>query len=285
MAPSHGMRFGNHLAALNHAVSAAAGLGVKRVFHPGHELLKDNFNILGVQVKNMKLEEPGGRGLISRFLCGNTLQELIQRGLKSKGETQFSMGGKFLNALLLPPSKDFAISEVENGERHVFHIRSGDLFLDDIPHPKYGQPPAAFYEKSLLHSGLRKVQFIAEDLLNPVLLELKRRLERRNVESDWEKSDIGSDYRTMVAARHLTVGRGTFAKPAISMPKPGANVYGFHKFRHWAGYESSQISFLNSSDKIGDFNKSVGTIWANSLYQQSLMVDYEMDMLTEFHPE
>jgi len=54
------------------------------------------------------------------------------------------------------------------------HIRSGDLFKNEVVHPDYTQPPLAYYTKIFAMEQDRKILVFYEDDANPVVNALKK---------------------------------------------------------------------------------------------------------------
>jgi hypothetical protein len=90
-------------------------------------------------------------------------------------EQDFNRISKYITPLLIyePPLLDKY--DFENGL--FIHIRSGDIFSTQNPHPKYAQPPLDYYLKIIHKENASEDQtrlyFFYEDAQNPVVNKLK----------------------------------------------------------------------------------------------------------------
>ena len=102
----------------------------------------------------------------------------------------------------------------------VAHVRSGDIFDEDI-HPKYAQPPLAFYLAAWRHSGLRRLRVVAQDDKSPVV-QLFRLLELQQVGGRGALTvQTGAwidDLRTLMCARHLALSTSSLRFVLLSNP-------------------------------------------------------------------
>ena len=57
-------------------------------------------------------------------------------------------------------------------EDFYIYIRSGDIFMDNNPHPEYIQPPLCYYRKILDNLIFNKIYLISENNHNPVVDKL-----------------------------------------------------------------------------------------------------------------
>ncbi len=94
----------------------------------------------------------------------------------------------------------------------VIHIRSGDVFLrlrdDALRVPRiYCQPPLSFYKKIITEGEFRSVQIVAQDDLNPCINALLA-WDKRII---FKKQPLLEDIQTVLRAKNLVIGFGTFA--------------------------------------------------------------------------
>ena len=55
----------------------------------------------------------------------------------------------------------------------VIHIRSGDLFIKSVPHPRYLTPPISYYKNIIdQNKNYENIYIIAEDCINPCINKL-----------------------------------------------------------------------------------------------------------------
>jgi len=94
----------------------------------------------------------------------------------------------------------------------VIHIRSGDVFqrITDptlYATPNFVQPPLSFYRSIIRDGDFKSIQIVAEDDRNPcigALLDQDKRISYR-------KQKPLEDISTLLAAKRLVIGYGTFA--------------------------------------------------------------------------
>ncbi len=167
------------------------------------------------------------------------------------------------------------LSAAPPADELVVHVRSGDLF-GDRPHPMYGQPPFAFFASAINHAksaGFNRVRVVAEDRLNPVVNALERHLNSTGVPVKMQiGEDLGTDLATLIAARGLVFGVGTFGL-AICMLSSQVEVV--IEASGGAAYRSTfpdlDVVSARLTASYGPFQR-----WDNSVAQASEMLSYPL---------
>jgi hypothetical protein len=160
----------------------------------------------------------------------------------------------------------------------TIHLRGGDVFgTRDVRN--YGQPPLSYYEKVLDHSEATKVLIVYQDELNPVFHGLVRMCQERSLVCTTQSSSLRQDIATLMGARTLVAGRGTFLPAIVGLSPHIERVYFFEdKFslqppRH--GFDMYRVF-----DATGDYRKTVLTgNWENRPDQRALMTSYPVSQL------
>lgn len=161
----------------------------------------------------------------------------------------------------------------------VLHVRSGDLF-GAKPHSGYGQPPVAFYTQAIEQArlnGFARVRVVAEDRLNPVVDALEAYLTSVELPFTMQVGgDLASDVATLLAARGLVFGVGTFGH-AISMLSARIEVVfeASRGDRYRTLFPELEIySFQISKERYSPFLH-----WTRSPEQLREMVEYPSDLI------
>jgi hypothetical protein len=132
----------------------------------------------------------------------------------------------------------------------VIHIRAGDVFKSDRPHPWYVQPPVAFYAQAALDArnryGLNAVLIVYEDESNPALDGLVETLKARGFVVTAQSKSLSFDFSTLRLAHYLVQSFGTFAEAAAVLSSSLKCLWAFRQ--------------LGSQLGLGDFNASVQSL-------------------------
>ncbi|MEG3930304.1 discoidin domain-containing protein [Microcoleus sp. T3_B1] len=107
------------------------------------------------------------------------------------------------------------IEDKSIGERTlVIHIRSGDVFDGFNIHPFYVQPPLSYYQKIIEYGNYQDIVVVTEaDRLNPCINELLIRYNARV-----QTNSLEEDVNTILSAKHLVIGQGTFGNLSMISP-------------------------------------------------------------------
>ncbi len=194
------------------------------------------------------------------------------------GATERRIGTGQVRALLHP---DFTPrSPAEEPTLHV-HLRGGDIFTLARPNPDYVQPPLAFYRlvvrDAVARLGIRRVVVVHEDAANPCLDPLRAWLEAEGIAHRAQSATLAEDIAELLSARHLVIGRGTFAYPVALLSDALATLYGFRGVPFSRLLKVTGATPLDVTDEAGGYTP-VGR-WANTPEQRQLMLDYPEEAL------
>jgi len=154
----------------------------------------------------------------------------------------------------------------------VIHIRSGDIFFEDKPHPYYLQNPLVYY-KNLIEQYKKTIIISAKPFNNPVISEL---IDQKNVEII--SSDIRTDFTLLMGAHNLaTSGVGTFAIAAALASKKLKN---FHYSNIFFTHHLNPTMVKNVVHNQYRFNNYIelGTKWINSVDQKNIMLSKKVQI-------
>lgn len=267
--------FGNYIIKLANAFALAKATGIRHVIHPGIEFMADTCEVDGVRFSTCT--DAAQRRLVCPFYYHRTLQSLTQ-GPVDMASTMGALASVI--TLKRPPATTLPDDHL------MIHIRSGDIFKQDPPHPYYAQPPLAFYRHVL---GLRPwsgATLVYEDTGNPVIEGLRTHLRQIGLPFNDQSGALRDDLETLMAARHLVIARGTFAYPVVAMSRTIEEVFSFENYQNesqerllWAQVVKG-VKMHTVFDLEGTYRDKVLAHWENSPEQRQLMLDYPATSLT-----
>lgn len=268
---SHAKRFANSILQLSHALQIAHSLGVQRLYLPHLWYLTPGWHHtsegLAIHHPPSQSSEPDLRHdslvLTGSFLRMSALRPLQSRRLRPRRLL------RAIRPLLRLETK------AEPAHRHdlTIHLRSGDVFRDQPPHPSYGQPPLAFYQRVIVSRPWRRVSLVFEDQLNPVIPALLDWLPRHCEEVVTLNGSLESDLTQLLRARNLVSGRGTFCCAVAALSRRLRHVFSFDEpFPAWGNRRITNHILV---DRQGLYAGSVcrGN-WSHSPEQRQLMLNY-----------
>jgi hypothetical protein len=157
----------------------------------------------------------------------------------------------------------------------VIHIRSGDIFKENI-HKMYAQPPLAYYLKVIHLHKPKRVILIYEDEQNPCIKKLKRQLNTLNINTLNIKSDLPETISILLNSKSLCFGRGTFVPAIVMLSNLKETAYCYEP-----PFNDVKIDILTKFKKIysleeknREYLTNVLLRWENTPYQRKLMIDY-----------
>ena len=274
-------RFGNNVQQIGTAVCLARRLGIRRVYLCKMPLLEIDRPVAFGDVTVLP-ESEMQRELPRSVLCGTFYyQKVFGRGFQGRNyrhiaEAARAVGQPLFHRLaarptFVPDATDLAI-----------HLRAGDIFRRDNPHPLYVQPPFAFYrlciEFARAELGVARVVLVYEDEGNPCVGALKTWLDEIGLPYVTQSRTLEEDLAVLMAARHCVFGRGSFG-PAVGILSRNMRVL----FRPWleerlgALREVCSVEVIDVDNIAGGYTK-VGD-WRNTPAQRQLMLDYPLENL------
>jgi hypothetical protein len=229
------LRFGNHIHALANAYLVAKALGLPKVIIPSHPLLREEFSIHGVYFSQKGEESEGSQSAVrlrGTFFYRHTLGHLR---LEDKRPT-VTIFPFFTDALRVIPRfrrgelQEWVsmriVEQVKKARRDLtIHIRSGDIFSSDHPHPGYWQPPLSFYLQSIDQVKPRQVTLVFEDRGNPVIDKIEEHLIHTGISYQVKDGPIEEAIWEIVTAKNLVVAKGTFSRPMVALSRSLKNLW------------------------------------------------------------
>lgn len=222
---SNNLRFGNHMIAISHLLVLVQKLGIRRVFLLEHPLFRRSFAI-HVVLFTQSHPAPHHTTLRGLFFYQATFRELFKDN--PKPIEIFHL----FRVALLPLSGDGALNGVKVKmslwlrsfmkrlrRELTIHIRSGDIFLSETPHPAYWQPPLDFYTTIITKESPRKVTLVFEDTANPVIPALVEWLRSIGIRYHLEDGPIEAAILELATARHVVGGKGSFLTPILAISR------------------------------------------------------------------
>jgi hypothetical protein len=265
--------FGNSIYSICSIVALALSLGVRQIFLPEKPYLASSAVICGISIQTYKDSSKVYDALVDYIVLKGSFFSLPAFSAILPGHP-LALGET------LVPLLSFKTFHRPLDRNHlVIHIRSGDVFKSNHPHPGYGQPPLAFYEKIVQSFGWEQITIVCEDTLNPVIDALHTLVSSHypaitiNIRHGQSLED---DICFMLAAVNLVGGRGSFI-PSIAVLSPNiSTLYLWHSDNQGLGIEGITLFLLR--DKSGSFTaKCLSQNWANTDEQTSAMLNYPID--------
>ena len=245
-----------------------------KVVHPEHYYLKLKAGELDFSTN----EKSSGLVRIKGNFFG--VPELIIPSL----ERQKILDNTIFN--LIPYREDKSI-----GERTlVIHIRSSDVFSDLKVHPLYIQPPLSYYQKIIEYGNYQDIVIVTEaDRLNPCINELSIRYSARV-----QSNSLEEDINTILSAKHLVIGQGTFGNN-LSMMSPNLQKLYRPFFLHYSRDYLFKLAeelpyqtifarlpfYIFPSENLTEYEFEG---WANSSEQKKFMLYYPKEMIEIIPP-
>jgi hypothetical protein len=269
-------RFANSLLQLTHACMVGRSLGVNRLHIPGFWYLREGIHSSsnGLEIRNTTQLDLDADALVlaGSFLKMKALKPLCRRGVNPR---------KMLRSLRPLINLDLNATADQKGDL-VIHIRSGDIFIN--PHPCYGQPPLAFYQKIVRSKPWNMVRVVFEDRRNPVITPLLDWLPHHCGQVEVVSGSLKDDLEVLLRARAIVCGRGTFIRGISALSRNLKKVYYWHdeSFNTWG---NRKLKVFRVVDGTGTYAKAIcqGN-WQNTAEQQQLMVTYPDEGLSIQRP-
>ena len=265
-------RFANSLLQLTHASMVAQALGVQRLHLPGFWYLQEGIHSSksGLEIRNTNQLDVSSDELL---LAGSFLK---LRALKPLCHTRKVNPRKMLRKLRPLLTLDLDADSYAPNDL-VIHIRSGDIFV--TPHPGYGQPPLAFYQKVVRSRPWNTVRVVFENRLNPVITPLLEWLPGYCNQVKEVSGTLKDDLEILLRARVIVCGNGTFIRGIAALSRNLRKIYHWHDaaFNAWG---NRNLKVISVRDKLGSYVESIcQNNWHNTAEQQRLMLTYPEEAL------
>jgi len=169
--------------------------------------------------------------------------------------TPFKDRSRIARTLLLPILK---YSNVTNFEPYYedglfVHIRSGDIFKTEDPHPNYAQPPLYYYD-TIFAKEPRKILVFYEDDANPVVNALKSKYP----DALFNRVSLSMLIGIFMNARHIVNSVGTLITSISYFNKNMKTLYSCKEF--------PGATVIDLPNYI--------SVWKNTEEQKALMLEY-----------
>lgn len=266
-------RFANSMMQLCHALLAAQSLGAQRLYIPNFWYLKPGRHRTPVGIEIINHQGKPDLKDEDLVLSGNFLRMASLKRLHLRRPPNRQLVRQVRHILNLD------INAPAHGKKDLLiYIRSGDVFSNTSPHPSYGQPPLAFYQKVVQLRPWQTVRVVHEDRSNPVIEALLAWLPSHCQRVVPVSGDLEDDLNVLLRTRHLVSGKGTFCRSVSCLSRRLRRVYSFDRpFNSWGNRKVKAVTLVDSR---GDYRTTMlqGN-WANTREQRQRMIDYPIDAI------
>ena len=163
------------------------------------------------------------------------------------------------------PYLDYNLNNVNNLDIDfdndlIIHIRSGDIFRNNIDFNFYQQPPYSFYKRIIEDNVFNKIYILSENYnLNPIILKLQENYD--NVVFLHNELDL--DFKIMLNAKYFVNSNSTLSA-VINMLSFKKKIF----YSYWSlFYTNNQSIFYNYNDfyliKNNTFNEKIHNLLNN----------------------
>ena len=265
-------RFGNNFRQLLNAIAVARNVNVGKLYVPELRLFDvpdgrirlDGIEVVAYDTRH-DITEPT---LFGKFFSQRSLGNLME----ASRDTQHIVEA-FIAPLFVPLRR----AKARPSHHVAIHIRAGDLFDRPNPHPRYPQPPLAFYRQVLEHfmSTYESpvVTLIFEDRGNPVVDALEEFLRAQDRQYVAQSSTLEEDMLVLLEHQTLVLGRGTFGKAVARLSQNVRRLY--------FPWTDSDFQSIVEDRRLDGFTATereplgipIGG-WKNTPEQRRLMIEY-----------
>ena len=160
------------------------------------------------------------------------------------------------------------------------HLRSGDVF-SERPHPAYGQPPLAFYERVIDSKQWKQIVVVAEDESNPCLESLIRYSSEKGLPTEVVGEAFAEATMAISRSSHLVASRGTFVPALVYLSNTPKVIYQFEEPIDYIP-NTAKNKYRTIFDAGGGYVREIyGRNWRNTFQQKKLMTSYSKQHLSE----
>ncbi|MGI0501044.1 tetratricopeptide repeat protein [Limnospira platensis] len=265
-------RFGNSIFQLSSAYHIAKTIGVSRIYLSNWWYIKqgESKTPSGITIVNTSQPDFSSEKLVleGTFFYSSTLSPLFA-----------TRPNLYLNMMDLMESVNLRRSGGEplSDKDLVIHIRSGDVFSLQNPHPGYGQPPLSFYQKIITLKAWNSISLVFENKSNPIIEPLIDLTKEHCLQVRVISGNLREDIEYLLRARVLVVSWGTFCSGIAVISKHINTVYYFEKLNP---LHNNNISCIRIFDKQGVYKSQVlNNNWQNTKEQRQLMLSYPLSAL------
>jgi hypothetical protein len=271
---SHWLRFGNAVRQLKHVFYVAEQLGAQTVefaeLHPFFEgQLADHFELVW---GNRPSSAPT---LVGEFLNARTFH--LRLKASEIARVLHDLVRPLLAAHLREPDPRV------NRDDLILHFRADDIFKEQPPHPKYGQPPLSYYLAAVEREQPARVWLVFEDYSNPCVEAAEAALRACGVKVLMQSGTLEEDLRVLLSASQLVGSRCSFADAIAYLSERLQRAHFFEPKTRIADIRALRelgVEVIVARDADGEFKENVlNDSWINSAEQRALMLSYPVDKL------
>ncbi|MDT9259912.1 MAG: protein arginine N-methyltransferase [Limnospira maxima] len=265
-------RFGNSIFQLSSAYHIAKTIGASRIYLSNWWYIKQG-----------ESKTPSGITIVNTSQPDFSSEKLVLEGTFFYSSTLGSLSATrpnlYLNMMDLMESVNLRRSGGEPlGDKDlVIHIRSGDIFSPQNPHPGYGQPPLSFYQKIITLQPWNSISLVFENKSNPIIEPLIDFAKEHCLQVRVISGSLREDIEYLLKSRVLVVSWGTFCSGIAVISKSLNTVYYFERLNP---LHNTNISCIRIFDKQGVYQSQVlNNNWQNTKSQRQLMLSYPLSSL------
>ena len=274
--PHLGM-FGNAMASLLPPLARSINLGIGHVIVHGETVLSDP-KVLGKRGRLPLREGPDLWLNHQPSVEANPIKVVVwDKSLVGRVPVSIhEQTWETLSELLVPPN----LGPCFERDTLVIHLRGGDAYGGSRLLLNHGQPPLAYYTKIIRSRAWREVVIVHQGLAMPTLNPIKEFCASINLPYRTQNLSLRDDLMTLLRARALVAGRGSFLPQVVGLSRCVREVFTYESGFGLA-LDRSLIRIHQVTDSSDDFRKAVlSNNWENSPSQRQLVVDYPEDTLT-----
>ncbi len=279
-------RFGNVFAQLLHAMMVARALGVRRIAFPAYQPGPMQGEAAGIRLEH-DAPDPAPT-LAANFFWAAPFGPVLAEARGAEAMLA-ALAGRY--AHLVPPA---AVDEI------AVHFRAGDVFGVRDPGgydwivPIYVQPPASYYQTAIARAraetGITRVRLVYEGVENPALGLVAAWLLRERIPFAAQSLSAAEDLGSLIAARVMVTGCGTFAEAAALLSPHLRTLWAFRTVEchaHiqaraeplWARLLRAKGVGTRVITDTGDYIRPL--TWAASPDQLAMLRDYPLEKLRQ----
>jgi len=168
----------------------------------------------------------------------------------------------------------------------LIHIRSGDIFHGNNPHPNYIPPPLFYYVDIIKKNNFNRIYLIAQDRKNPCIEKLLQLFPK----IIFKIQSLEEDIKIILGATNIVTSIGTFIPEILTFSDIYKNIY-FPSYSKTDEYSVSTMSkdiyspSYSLKNKIDGVNKFFIDLsdyyilmypWKNLTKQNNLIITYNL---------
>lgn len=265
-------RLGNFIRSVKNIYAYSSAADSKYDVHFRHNRHENIIKIGNKRIQGVRLNRSTFRPkTYSTVVLHNNFFKIQDQKLAelAKSSAAISFARKTLRFL---EPKQKKLHQTPGGEL-LIHLRSGDIFESDTPHPAYYQPPLGFYKAVIRDVQPESVCLLLEDFGNPVADALIRHIHGQGIQVRLAGKDLKETISLILNAKKLVFGQGTFVNELLSLSDSVETTYTLEGF----GAPLAN-NFKEFKSVVYESNcKELETLkpWKNTLKQRESMISID----------